>query len=87
MVCRQAPVTMLILSALLLCSCVSSEVVGKCPRTKAEWERESVLLNCQEPYHYHCVRDDKGHLLQLCLRKIWIPKGMYIYLCAMNTYK
>nr|XP_022320214.1 uncharacterized protein LOC111122632 isoform X4 [Crassostrea virginica] len=73
MVCRQT-VTMLIILALLLCPCVSSEVVGKCPRTKAEWERESALLHCQEPYH--CVRDDKGHLLQICTQKIWIPKGM-----------
>ena len=76
----QTPVTMLITLALLLCPCVSSEVVGKCPRTKAEWERESALLHCQEPHHYHCVRDDKGHLLQMCTLKIWIPEGMYLSL-------
>ena len=53
-------------------------------RTKAEWERESVLLHCQEPYHYHCVRDDTGHFMQLCSQKIWIQKGMYMYLCTSN---
>ena len=80
----QVPVVVLILSALLTCPCVSSEVVGICPRTKAEWERESVLLHCQEPYHYHCVRDDTGHFMQLCSQKIWIQKGMYMYLCTSN---
>nr|XP_022318626.1 uncharacterized protein LOC111121565 isoform X3 [Crassostrea virginica] len=64
------------LLVLRLCSSVSQQTVQKCPQTKADWDRESVSLQCQEPNFYHCLRDDTGWFMQLCAQRAWIQKEM-----------
>ncbi|XP_078334856.1 uncharacterized protein LOC111121565 isoform X6 [Crassostrea virginica] len=64
------------LLVLRLCSPVSQQTVQKCPQTKADWDRESVSLQCQEPNFYHCLRDDTGWFMQLCAQRAWIQKEM-----------
>nr|XP_022293851.1 uncharacterized protein LOC111104281 [Crassostrea virginica]XP_022293861.1 uncharacterized protein LOC111104281 [Crassostrea virginica] len=64
------------LLVLRLRSSMSQQTVQKCPQTKADWDRESVSLQCQEPNYYHCLRDDTGRFLQLCAQRVWIQKEM-----------
>ncbi|XP_078334854.1 uncharacterized protein LOC111121565 isoform X4 [Crassostrea virginica] len=75
---RSAPGAVLnvCLLVLRLRSSVSQQTVQKCPQTKADWDRESVSLQCQEPNYYHCLRDDTGWFMQLCAQRVWIQKEM-----------
>lgn len=73
---RKECASFICITGLCLCHVVYVQAVIQCAHTLDEWNRASVLLQCQEPKYYHCLPDENGRLIQKCFQRILVPKGI-----------
>ena len=58
-----------------------------CPITSIAWQTRSTELGCTVQDKYHCLRNEKGRLGEICFEPSWIQAGILFFILKLCVDK